>query len=89
MPDITTTLAERHTTHGNFTDNAFYSQRLKLILHSAYRWPDLDWPQQEALDYFCCKIARILSTSGRNIDDWHDIAGYATLVEKWLKGETL
>ncbi len=89
MPDIATTLAERHATHGNFIDNANYSQQLKAVMHGALNWHDLSPIQQEALEYHACKIARILSTLGRNPDDWHDIAGYATLVEKWLRGEVL
>ena len=90
MPsDISSTLAERHKTHGSFIDNANYSQRLKSVMHDSMNWYDLVPIQQEALEYLACKIARILSTSGCNIDDWHDIAGYSTLVEKWLKGEVL
>ena len=89
MSNINDTLAQRHHTHGSFLDNATYSQALKRIFHNNAGWHDLNEVQQEALDYFCCKIARILSTSGRNIDDWHDIAGYAILVERWLKGEVL
>ena len=89
MPDINTTLLERHQTHGSFIDNANYSQRIKAVMHDSLNWYDLAPIQQEALEYLACKQARILSTSGRNPDDWHDIAGYATLVEKWLKGEIL
>ena len=89
MPNINDTLAERHKTHGSFIDNANYSQRLKSVMHDSTNWYDLAPIQQEALEYHACKIARILSTSGRNIDDWHDIAGYAMLVEKWLRGEVL
>jgi hypothetical protein len=83
------TLQARHQTHGSFADNAFYSQDIKKILHASKGWYDLHNVQQEALDYFACKIGRIVSTQGLNIDDWHDIAGYATLVEKWMQGEHL
>ena len=89
MPDITATLAERHATHGNFIDNANYSQRLKAVMHDSNNWYDYAPIQQEALEYLACKLARILSTLGRNPDDWHDLAGYSTLVEKWLRGESL
>ena len=33
------------------------------------------------------KIARILNGDLRYADSWHDIAGYATLVDKRLNGE--
>ena len=52
-------------------------------------WFDLEPVQREALDMICCKLSRILSTRGRNLDDWHDLAGYATLVEKHLNGDPL
>lgn len=89
MSNINDTLAERHQTHGSFIYNAIHSQDLKRICHNSAHWHDYMAVQREALDYFACKIGRILSTDGRNADDWHDIAGYATLVEKWLKGEIL
>ena len=89
MPDINTTLHDRHQTHGSFADNARIAQMLRHIFRSESGWFDLDPTQREALDMICCKLSRILSTRGRNLDDWHDLAGYATLVEKWLKGESL
>lgn len=33
------------------------------------------------------KIARILNGGKSHVDNWHDIAGYATLVENELRGE--
>lgn len=39
----------------------------------------------EALDMICHKIARILAGDPNEPDHWHDIAGYATLVEKEIK----
>jgi hypothetical protein len=83
------TLQERHITHGSFADNAFYSQDFKKTLHSSKGWWDLHPVQQEALDQIALKLSRILSTDGKHSDNWHDVAGYATLVEKWLKGEHL
>jgi len=35
------------------------------------------------------KISRILNGNPNNIDSWHDIVGYASLVEKRLNGEVL
>jgi UDP-N-acetylmuramoylalanine-D-glutamate ligase len=41
--------------------------------------------QIEALDQISGKIARILTGNSNHIDHWHDIAGYATLVELQLQ----
>ena len=86
---ISDTLNERQKTHGSFADNAYHSQRLKDLFRAGPNWRHYTPIQREALDYYACKISRILSTEGYNGDDWHDIAGYSTLVEKWIKGETL
>jgi hypothetical protein len=89
MSDINATLHERHATHGSFADNARIAQMLRHIMRAESSWYDLDPVMREALDMSASKLSRILSTTGRNIDDWHDLAGYATLVEKHLQGESL
>ena len=89
MPDINTTLQDRHRTHGTFANNARIAQMLRHIFRSESSWYDLDPVMREALDMAACKISRILSTLGRNPDDWHDVAGYSTLVEKHLNGDSL
>jgi len=33
------------------------------------------------------KIARIINGDPNHLDSWHDIAGYATLVEQELKND--
>jgi hypothetical protein len=38
--------------------------------------------QREALDMILHKIARIVNGNPNETDHWHDIAGYATLVEQ-------
>lgn len=78
------TLSEHEKLHGSFEENATISQLLRNILRQGKRWDRLSFQMREALDMSCNKIARILCSSGLNSDDWHDIAGYATLVEKSL-----
>lgn len=46
--------------------------------------PNLTSSQQEALDMIFHKIGRILNGDPNYADSWHDIAGYATLVEQEL-----
>ena len=42
---------------------------------------------RESLEMVAHKVARILNGNPTNVDSWHDIAGYAALVEKRLRGE--
>lgn len=79
------TLSERGTTHGDFTDNSRVSQQLKAIIFSD---PTiiLSPVQCEALDMICHKLARIVCGNPNHSDHWHDIAGYAKLVEDRLEG---
>lgn len=73
------TLSERGTTHGDFTDNSRVSQELKAILHCENA--NLTDVQREAIDMICHKLARIVCGNPNHKDHWHDIAGYAKLVE--------
>ena len=45
--------------------------------------------EQEALDMIFHKIARILNGDPNYADSWHDIAGYATLIDKELNNEII
>ena len=89
MTNIATTLAERHATHGSFDENADHAQWIKKKFRDTHYWFELHTVQREALELIATKISRILSGGYNHPDNWHDIAGYATLVEKWLAGEKL
>ena len=81
--DIKGTLKERGKTHGNFLLNATLSQELKRIIKlqtTVVTTKD----QQEALEVICAKIARICTGDPNHADSWHDIAGYAVLIEERL-----
>jgi len=81
------TLKDRQSMHGNFKENAEVSQCLKDIISP---WeaesPKLDRPayMNEGLDAICEKLARIVVGNPMEPDHWHDIQGYARLVEKEL-----
>lgn len=80
---IDSTLSQRQKTHGEFSDHARIAQELKGCLIPV-RGELLD-THREALDMICHKMARILAGDPNEPDHWHDIAGYATLVEKEIK----
>lgn len=89
MTDVAKTLEERGTRYGVFTDHARVTQRLKLVIASelGIRSKILAPDQQEALDMICHKIGRIVSGDADYADSWHDIAGYAKLVDDRLVAE--
>lgn len=80
------TLVERGNRYGKFEDHARIAQELKLVMMSTGRWSDLFDDQREALEMIQHKIARILNGDPNYADSWHDIGGYAKLVEDRLNG---
>lgn len=81
------TLTQRGNRYGTFNDNANTCQYIKDFMRKHNSWLDMTPYQMEALDMIAHKIARILNGDPSYIDSWHDIAGYATLVENILQGE--
>lgn len=80
MSTINETLKARQNVHGEFADNSAISQELKNVVRS--HDGELSDMQKEALDMIVHKISRILAGNPNHKDHWHDIAGYATLVEE-------
>lgn len=88
---VETTLAQRGSRYGDFTDHA----RLAQILQDALReheilgedgelvrpWDNLTYVMKQALTVICDKQARILNGDPNYKDNWHDIQGYAKLAE--------
>lgn len=84
---IEKTLSERGERYGDFKDHATISQVIKEAMQTWEGWEKLDNDQKEALEMIAHKIARILNGDPNYADSWHDIAGYATLVEKRLNNQ--
>lgn len=78
---INDTLAERGKRYGDFTDHARISQDIQAAMQRAPNWPKLDDTKREGLIIIAHKIARALNGDPEYKDNWHDIAGYAKLVE--------
>lgn len=72
-------LAERGSTHGDFTANAHIMQLLKITLRNHSGWEDLSLDKKEGLEMIAHKIGRILCGNPDFRDHWDDIAGYAKL----------
>ena len=79
--DVQGTLEQRQSTHGDFKRNATCSQALKHCVEEHISTPVTD-VQIEAIHNICQKLARIITGNPNHADNWHDIAGYATLAER-------
>lgn len=79
--DVQATLGLRQSSHGDFMHNGRIMQQLKNDARATTGWAKLQPHQAEALDMILHKIGRILCGNPDFADHWHDIAGYATLIE--------
>ena len=84
MTDVQTTLHERGARYGDFTDHARIAQKLQDSMRFHTNWGGLSDVQKQALTVIADKIARILAGDPDYPDNWHDIQGYARLVEERL-----
>lgn len=89
MSDVVNTLNERGARYGKFEDQAELCQRLKMVMRKAPGYANLSADQAEALEMIQHKVARILNGDPDYSDNWHDISGYAGLIDKRLNGESL
>jgi hypothetical protein len=93
------TLQDRGTRYGDFATHALITQALKDVMSGEFaqageteekqglrkvRWLQLQPMPREALEMIVHKIGRILNGDPNYADSWHEIAGYAKLVEDRL-----
>lgn len=85
---VTETLGSRARAYGNFRDNARLAQALKRAMadHAQDLGKTFADDQWEALEMIATKVSRIVNGNPDDLDQWHDIAGYATLVADRLRG---
>lgn len=78
------TLIERGTRYGEFIEHSRITQNLKSSLKDSHNWETLSADKKEALEMIVHKIGRILNGDPEYKDSWHDIIGYAKLIEDKL-----
>lgn len=83
---IKETLNERNKKYGSFEDVAMMTQDFIEVMKK-HGFDGMPKPHKEAMHMICSKMARLVNGDCNHIDSWHDIAGYATLVEEILKTE--
>ena len=78
------TLEKRESLYGGFNNVAKVSQELKKVMRPALE--NSDDVIREAIEMICHKMARIAASEKgwKVVDNFHDIAGYATLAENHL-----
>lgn len=87
MTKVEDTLKERGSEYGNYLQQARLSQRLLSDMRMSQSWCLAADDQKDALQMIAVKISRILTGNPNNLDNWHDIQGYARLVEDRLRKE--
>lgn len=79
---IEDTLEERENNYGNFKTHAGISQNMLGIAKKGSGWEKMSATQKEGFEMIVHKLARLANGNPNHLDSWHDIAGYATLVEQ-------
>jgi hypothetical protein len=82
--DVQQTLSERGERYGSFEYHAAIAQDLQDVMRNANYgkgWNNLAADQRQALTVIADKIARMLNGDPNYRDNWHDIVGYAKLVD--------
>lgn len=84
LKGVDATLADRQSTYGSFEDVSSVTQDLLSILKRT-GYESLPKPHKEALHMICSKMARIVNGDSNHLDSWHDIGGYAKLIEDLIR----
>lgn len=91
MNDVNETLSDREKRYGSYEKRMAVLDLFNDVLtHAAGDgYKHLPFTERHALYLICDKMSRILcgKPGASRKDSWHDIAGYATLVERSLVGE--
>lgn len=81
---IEQTLEQRGNVHGEFEENSAVCMSIMRALQASRGWEAMPSYQQVALFYIAGKMSRIVCGDSNFADHWHDITGYAKLVEGLL-----
>ena len=81
MKDVTETLDQRENRYGEYVNVSETAQLLKNVLRTSTSWGIMEPYMQESLDLIANKLARICNGDPFYDDSWHDVGGYAKLVE--------
>lgn len=83
---VNDTLDERENRYGNYLEQTEISNDLRARMMNTPSWEAMEVDMEDALTMIAVKLSRILNGDPFYSDNWHDIAGYATLVADRLDG---
>lgn len=90
--DLTSTLEARGSRYGDFADNAAIADMFLVVAmgkcpEAPTNWASLDPTKRQGIILIIQKLSRALSPSAdpEYTDNWHDIQGYAKLIEDRCK----
>jgi hypothetical protein len=83
--DIEETLDRRGRNYGEFINIATTAQDLKSVLKYGVNYSMLEPDMAEALDMIAHKMSRLVNGDCYHRDSWHDIMGYARLIDMKLE----
>ena len=86
---VEATLAERQSTYGCFEDVAFVTEGIMDLIAKVRPngLKDIPMSHRMALYMIASKIARLANGDINSLDGWHDIGGYAKLIENLIGEE--
>lgn len=80
------TLEERGSRYGSFEQHSIITQAIKEGMRIfPNRWDNMPPIVKQCFEVIADKMARAINGDEFYVDNYHDIAGYATLVEKWAQ----
>lgn len=82
---VSATLKARGKVYGDFPTHAEVTQNIKEAMRNSPNWDILSADKKEALEMVAHKVGRILNGDPEYKDSWHDIVGYAQLVDDTLE----
>lgn len=82
---VDATLSQRQSQYGCYEDVAHVTQQILSALRIG-NYDELPAPMKESLHMIASKMARIVNGDPEYLDNWHDIGGYAKLIEKLIEG---
>ena len=82
--NVTDTLDSREKTYGSYPENCKLTQDVKDILRSHHGWGSMSPEAKQSVEMIVYKIARIITGDHGHKDSWHDIGGFALLIEQDL-----
>lgn len=86
LSKVDETLKDRQSQYGSFEDVSFVTQGIIEIM-SQCNYKNLPRPHQMALYMIASKMARLVNGDCNHLDSWHDIGGYAKLIENLIEGK--